>query len=77
MYFLNEEALDVYDQFDKRICTKLNNLWQNGQFLKMKTKLQFQRKERRDIWYYRLAVMLFVMYSYIRQQLFHSYGPVP
>ena len=21
--------------------------------------------------------MLFVMYSYIRQQLFHSYGPVP
>lgn len=33
--------------------------------------------ERRDIWYYRLAVMLFVMYSYIRQQLFHSYGPVP
>jgi len=46
MYFLNEEALDVYDQFDKQICTKLNNLWQNGQFVKMKTAVSEEGKER-------------------------------
>ena len=46
MYLLNEEALDVYDQFDKQICTKLNNLWQNGQFLKMKTAVTEEGKER-------------------------------
>ena len=75
MYLLNEEALDVYDQFDKQICTKLNNLWQNGQSLKMKTAVSEEGKERHlvlpagcdAVW----------MYSYIRQQLFHSYGPVP
>ena len=46
MYLLNEEALDVYDQFDKQICTKLNNLWQNGQSLKMKTAVSEEGKER-------------------------------
>ena len=46
MYSLNEGALDVYDQFDKQICTKLNNLWQNGQFLKMKTAVSEEGKER-------------------------------
>ena len=46
MYFLNKEALDVYDQFDKQICTKLNNLWQNGQSLKMKTAVSEEGKER-------------------------------
>ena len=37
VYSLNKEALDVYDQFDEQICTRLNNQWQNGQFLQMKT----------------------------------------
>ena len=76
LYSLNEEALDVYDQFDEQICTKLNNQWQNGQFLQMKTAASEGGKERRLV--LRLAaVTLFVVYSYISRPLFHFYGPVP
>ena len=74
VYTLNEEALDVYDQFDERICTKLNNQWQNGQFLQMKHAASEGEKERRLV--LRLAVTLFV-YSYICRPLFHFYRPVP
>ena len=75
VYSLNKEALDVYDQFDEQICTRLNNQWQNGQFLQMKTAASEGGKERRLV--LRLAVTLFVVYSYICRPLFHFYGPVP
>lgn len=75
VYTLNNEALELYDQFDEQICQKLNNQWQNGQFLHMTTAASEGGKERRLV--LRLAVTLFVVYSYIRRQLFQSYGPVP
>lgn len=75
VYSLNKEALDVYDQFDEKICTRLNNQWQNGQFLQMKTAASEGGKERRLV--LRLAVTLFVVYCYICRPLFHFYGPVP
>ncbi|KAJ7386186.1 hypothetical protein OS493_010579 [Desmophyllum pertusum] len=75
VYTLNNEALELYDQFDEQICQKHNNQWQNGQFLHMTTAASEGGKERRLV--LRLAVTLFVVYSYIRRQLFQSYGPVP
>ena len=75
VYSRNEEALDVYDQFNEQICTKLNNQWQNGQFLQMKTAASEGGKERRLV--LRLAVTLFVVYSYICRPLFTFMGQCP
>ena len=75
MYTLNDEALALYDQFNEQICQKLNNQWQNGQFLHVTTATSEGGKERCLV--LRLAVTLFVVYSYLRRQMFQSYGPVP
>ena len=75
MYTLNDEALALYDQFDEQVCQKLNNQWQNGQFLHVTTAASEGGKERRLV--LRLAVTLFVVYSYLRHQIFQLHGPVP
>lgn len=74
VYTLSDDALALYDQFDKQICQKLNSQWQNGQLLQSAGATE-GGKERRLV--LRLAVVLFVVYSYCRRQLFHSHGPVP
>lgn len=74
VYTLSDDALALYDQFDEEICQKLNSQWQKGQLLQSAVATE-GGKERRPV--LRLAVVLHVIYSYIRRQLFHSYGPVP
>ena len=46
IYPLSDEALALYDQFDEQICHKLNNQWQNGQFLHVTTAA---RREERSV----------------------------
>lgn len=73
IYTLNDSALALYDQFDEHFCQKLNDKWRNGHMLDRSA--TEGGKERRLV--LRLSVVLFVVYSYVRRQLFQSYGPVP
>lgn len=69
VYTLNMEARELYDQFDVEICQKINHELQSGQLVHTTT-----GKERYLV--LRLAVTLFVLYSYTRRPLFQMCGPV-
>ena len=75
VYTLNNEALTLYDQFDEQICQKLKQpvvKW--PVFSHDNCSIRGKKGESLVL---RLAVTLFVVYSYSRLQLFQSYRPVP
>ena len=70
-YTFSAEALSLYDEFDSEICGLLNSRWSMGVLIKDDAELG---KDRRQV--IRLAVILYVLYTYTRRALFQSYGTI-
>ena len=67
-YTFSSEALALYDDFDKEIVNILNSKWHRGLLANNDAEIG---KDRHQV--IRLAVLLYVLYSY---SLFQSYGTV-
>lgn len=67
-YYLDDEALVEFDDFDEQVCLQLNCNWQLGNLVTRAT------KERRHV--LRWTVILYVTYQYTRRALFEAYGPI-
>ena len=72
IYTLSTEALVLYDEFDKEICKIINSKWKLGVLVNDDAEIG---KDRRQV--IRLAAILYVLYTYTRRALFHSYGTIP
>ena len=70
-YTFSEDALSLYDKFDAEICRMLNSKWSMGVLVRDDAELG---KDRRQV--IRLAVILYVLYTYTRRALFRSYGTI-
>ena len=70
-YTFSEAALSLYDEFDAEICGMLNSKWSLGVLVKDDAELG---KDRCQV--IRLAVILYVLYTYMQRGLFQSYGTV-
>ena len=70
-YTFSAEALALYDEFDNEIVNILNNKWHQGLLVNDDAEIG---KDRRQV--IRLAVLLYVLYSYSRRAIFQSYGTV-
>ena len=70
-YTFSAEALSLYDEFDSKICCFLNSRWSMGVLIKDDTELG---NDRRQV--IRLAIILYVLYTYTRRALFQSYSTI-
>ena len=71
-YTFSAEALALNDDFDNEIVNILNSKWRHRLLVKDDAEIG---KDRRQV--IRLAVLLYVLYSYSRRAIFQSYGTVP
>ena len=71
-YTFSADALALYDDFDNEIVNILNSKWRQGLLVNDDAEIG---KDRRQV--IRLAVLLYVLYSYSRRAIFQSYGTVP
>ncbi|XP_068760234.1 uncharacterized protein [Montipora capricornis] len=71
-YTFSADALAIYDDFDNEIVNILNSKWRQGVLVNDDAEIG---KDRRQV--IRLAVLLYVLYSYSRRAIFQSYGTVP
>ena len=70
-YTFSEGALSLSDEFEAEICSMLNGKWSMGVLVRDDAEIG---KDRRQV--IRLAVILYVLYTYTRRALFRSYGTI-
>lgn len=70
-YTFSEGALSLSDEFEAEICSMLNGKWSMGVLVRDDAEIG---KDRRQV--IRLAVILYVLYTYTRRALFRSYRTI-
>lgn len=70
-YTFSEGALSLSDEFEAEICRMLNGKWSMGVLVRDDAEIG-----KDGLQVIRLAVILYVLYTYTRRALFRSYGTI-